>query len=401
MAIITNEGIFSTTLTEFKNSLETAFQLSIAGDLDIGSQTPAGQIIGILSLAFVVVDNQTVLEFQQLNIYAATGQQLDAFGATFEISRESETKSIIIATLTGVSGTIIPADSQAKNTDNKIFLLENDATLDLSGQAVANFIAEESGPIPIDAGTLTQIVTVIPGWETLSNSGQGEVGQDKESDLNYRNRYFQTLGKNALSTIEAIRSAILDIDDVVSAQVFDNDTAQNKIIQNVELLPHSIACVVEGSDTENTPEIGAEIERTKTVGAATAGANTGIQTAVDVPTNGGLGTTIVYFYPVEFITVTIAVEIDLYDNTPDVTAQITTNLINYFNGTFSPDIPEIGIADASYRSRLYKPVLAVQGFDVTLLEQSLSPNPPEEIITPDLNQRLIVTEDSITVTITP
>ena len=400
MATITAEGIFSTTLEEYKTSYEDAFKLSIAGDLDVSAQTPAGQIIGILSLASVVTDNQIVNQYQQLNIFLAFGVQLDAFGATLDSPRPQATKTVIIAELTGVPGTIIPADSQAKNVDNDIFLLESDATLDGSGFAAANFIAQETGPIPIDAGTLTQIVTVVPGWETISNSGQGNVGQDAETDLVYRQQYFNTLGKNALGTVEAIQSALFGVEDVETAKVFENVTAQNLTIQNVTLLPHSIACIVQGADTNNTQAIGEAIIR-KTVGAGTLGDNPSLQTAVVVETNSGTGTTTVYFYPVEFITVTINIEINLYDNTPDVIDQIKTNIINYFNGTFSADIAPIDIADASYRSRLYKPVLAVQGFDVTLLEQSISPSPPEEVITPNLNERLIVTTDSISVAVTP
>ncbi len=397
MAIINDTGIASTQLTTYKTLLENSFKAALGADLDVDAQTPQGQLIGIIALALSNMDDAVVSLFQQLDIYNASGNQLDSYGALFEIARTLASSSTVIAEVTGVPAATIPVGSRAKTTNGDIFESTGVINLDGSGDGSGEFQSIETGQIQIDANTLTQIIDVIAGWETISNSTAGTVGELKQTDIEYRSDYFSELNKNAVATIDAIQSNVAAVDKVDSVVVHDNDTSSNVTIQNVTLLPHSIAVIVEGGVAQ---EIGQAISDSKTVGANTAGNNLGLQIAVVVDTNGGLIAKTVYYYPVVFVTVDIKMSISQYAAEPDTVDQIKTAIIAYFEGTYSADIPAINISDSSYLSRLYTPINSIGGFDVVSLTQEIQGSgTPQSVITPDLNKRLIVSNSSISVSI--
>jgi len=406
MATITSDGITGTTLAQYKTQLETAYKNSLGSDLDVSAQTPQGQLIGIDSLNFATLDASVVQLFNAMNILTATGALLDSFGAPFNIVRLPATSSVVTAQVTGVPATVIPSGSRAKTTSGNVFLASAPITLDPTGNGSGNFSSEQTGAIPIDASTLTQIVDVVPGWETINNSSAGTLGTAEQTDAAFLNSYYARINQNALSTLEAIRSSVLATQGVTATKVFDNTGSTNVIIQGVTLLPHSIAVIVEGGVAQ---DIGNAIA-VKTVGANTEGGNTAIQTAVIVPTNGGTDDITIYYYPAELLTVSISMTIQLFSATSNVIGQIKSRIIEYFNGTFSSctdaqgnsqfDSSGINISEPSYESRLYTPINSVTGFEVTALSQEIQGSgTPQSVITPNLNQRLIVNENSISVTV--
>ena len=408
MATIDDTGIKSTSLSEYQTDLEQAFQNVFGQDIDLDSQTPQGQLIGIFALDLSQLDDSTVQLFNALNIFNAAGSQLDAYGNQFNIFRNPATPSTVTAQLTGSPTTLIPSGSRARTTNGDIFFSTENVTLDVSGLGSGVFQSQDVGAIAIDANTLTQIVdTDIVGWDTVDNAGAGTVGQLQQTDTEFRSFYYQTLSRNAVSTLDAIRSRVAALENVLEVKVFENDTAQNVILQNVELLPHSIAVVVKGGVAQ---DIGQAIFDTKTVGADTQGADLALQTAVVVPTNDGASTITIYYYPVDPVTVQIDLTIQLYQNSPDVINTIKSRIIEYFEGTFTGGINEDGsvqfdtsgidIAEPSYLSRLYTPINSVTGFEVLNLEQQIQGSgTPMSVITPNLNQQLVVDVDSIDVTI--
>lgn len=408
MATIDSTGIKGTSLTEYLELLGQQFQTAFGDDIDLSDQAPAGQLNGIYANTASDLDDALVAEYGYLNPYNMVGAQLDGWGAYFNIFRRPATPSTVTAQVTGVPTTLIPAGSRARTTEGDIFLSSEDILLDVSGNGSGAFQSAETGATPILANTLTQIVdTDVIGWETVNNADAGTLGQVQQSDTLFRQFIYNTIAVNAVSTVEAIRSKVLTLSDVLGCNVYENDTAANITIQNVTLLPHSIAVIVNGGTAQ---EIGEAIQFSKTVGANTEGANTAIQTMVTVATNDGQSSIDIYYYPVVFVTLQINVTIQLYQASPDVINTIKMRIIEYFAGTFNGgtnedgsiqfDVSGIGIAEASYLSRLYTPINSVSGFEVLdLTQEVLGSGNPQSVITPDLNQQLVVDEDNINVTI--
>lgn len=104
--------------------------------------------------------------------------------------------------------------------------------------------ALDSGAITAAVGELSTIVTLVPGWDTVSNLQVASVGRLVETDSELRARYktgVYRLGAATLPAIEAnINSLVLG---VTSVKVFEND---DDVTDSVGRPPHSIHVVVEG-----------------------------------------------------------------------------------------------------------------------------------------------------------
>lgn len=85
------------------------------------------------------------------------------------------------------------------------------------------FLSENYGPIPCPANSLTQIVTPVGGWNSITNSEAGTLGRFVETDAELRLRRLNSLRLLGRGTVEAIRAQLLAA-GATSALVFENVT---------------------------------------------------------------------------------------------------------------------------------------------------------------------------------
>ncbi len=96
------------------------------------------------------------------------------------------------------------------------------------------FLADDFGPIPLPANTLTFIQTPIAGWISINNSIAGVTGRFIETDAELRIRRANSIKLLAAATVEAIRAGLLQkVTGVTSALVFENRTLTQAPIQVV------------------------------------------------------------------------------------------------------------------------------------------------------------------------
>lgn len=108
--------------------------------------------------------------------------------------------------------------------------------------------AETAGNIPMYANTLTVIETPISGWDSFNNATDFTPGNEVETDAEARVRRERTLATAGAGTVEAMRSRLLEIDEVEDARVFENDTSA---IDGEGRPPKSMhAVVVGGADAD-------------------------------------------------------------------------------------------------------------------------------------------------------
>lgn len=101
----------------------------------------------------------------------------------------------------------------------------------------------EHGEIQALAGTLTVIENPVSGWDRAGNTADADLGRLDETDAEFRTRRDETLTLLAAGTLEAIRSALLNITGVSAANVFVNDTGDEDAEGRP---PHSIECTCVG-----------------------------------------------------------------------------------------------------------------------------------------------------------
>lgn len=168
-----------------------------------------------------------------------------------------------------------------------------------------NFKCDTVGAITPVIGTVTQIVTSYAGWESVENNVAAVTGRDAETDISLRQRWGASVYDRASAMVEAIRAALIQVEGVTFAIVYENDTNDTDADGRP---PHSVEAVVAGGSPQ---DIGATIWRTHAGGITTYGSQ-----SVTVNDSQGVSHTMYFNRPTEVpiylqITVTANPEKDL------------------------------------------------------------------------------------------
>lgn len=222
----------------------------------------------------------------------------------------------------------------------------------------------DDGAIPAEVGELNTIVTLVAGWNTVSNLQAASLGRLAETDAELRERYKSGVYSLGAATLPALQANLeARVAGVTSVKVFENDT---DAVDTVGRPPHSIHVVAEGGlDTE----IAAAIFNYKAAGIDTYGA-----IEIDVLDAEGVAHEIRFDRPTPLY-VWITAVIDLLPSEeepfpPDGFSQIAANLLAAGNA--------LGVGQDVIWQRLLRAVHAVSGVaEADLrLAVTLSPTPP-------------------------
>ncbi len=386
MATVDDTGITPTTLTEYQESIQTIYQGAYGQGIDLGSKSPQAQQIDNEALSMSQADDALVSASQATNIYRAFGNQLEGQAALLGINKRAATSTLVAVTLGGTPATVIPSGSRAKSDGGDLFETTEDLTLDVLGTLTASMSAVETGPIAVLTGELTQIVDVVPGWETVTNPSDGTVGTVVETDAEYRQRYFAELFINAVSVLDAIIGIVAAQDNVIEAIGVENDTGSPIVIQNITVDEHSVAIVVEGGLDEDIKDA---IRLKKTGGTAT----TGTTQVLDPPHQP------INFFRADFIAAEIEITTTAGVNFPsNGVTLLKERVFNYVNGGLSGDTGDfedyfeldgMTISEDLDKYRLFTPINSVPGHTVSGLTLQDKANPGDvQILTTDLDEKI-------------
>lgn len=243
-------GIIVPDTGEVQTDVENEFLSNFGADLDTSPSSPQGRLIEMETLSRVGVIGFNALVANQINIDYATGQFLDAIGAFYGVSRKGATRTRVLSTITGVAGTIIQAGSLAKTTVGDLFYLENTETIPSGGTTTAYFLSQETGAVPCATGTLTTIVSQTLGWETINNPAAADIGEDMESDSDFKKR-IKSARYTGTALTESIKSRLQLIDGVKSSFAYDNGESTAIVYDGITIDAHSIVVVVDGGTNED------------------------------------------------------------------------------------------------------------------------------------------------------
>ncbi len=271
MAKITDTGVQATSLEGYIEKLEGAFKSAFGENIDLDSETPQGQIIGILAQSLSQSDDAIVAVASANDIDQAYGLQIDGIANVLGVSRRDKERSLTPVILNGLPSTLIPAGSRAKTQDGDMFQLDEDVQLESNGSAAATMYSVEAGVVPAATGELSQIVDLVLGWETVLNTDDAILGRDVEQDASYRTQYKAQREKNALTIVGSIVGAIKRIEGVSDVIGRDNDKGEDVTVQNYTIPSHSVAVIVDGGSDS---EIADAIYKKKTGGVGTCGDTT-------------------------------------------------------------------------------------------------------------------------------
>ena len=343
----------SAILTAVQNDLDAAF----GTPLDHGLSTPQGQIAS--SLTAIIADKNDLFTYyvSQVDPLYAEGRMQDAIGRIYFMQRIAAKSTVVTCTCTGLPGTVIPANTQAKDTTGQLYYAVSGTGLSgipISGIVDLDFANQIPGPTECAIGAINKIYSAIPGWSSIYNSAIGILGRDVETSQEFELRRQGSIGINSSSQVSSVYAAIAALDpSPLDVYVNENRTSGTVGIGTVLLAPHSIYVAVLGGTQAS---IAQAIFDKVSAGCAFNGNTTSIITDMNYsypqPTY-----TVKYQTPTAF---PIDVEVVL-KNSVNVPETIVVDVQNAVSGAFDGDDggPRARIGSTTFASRFFSPVAAL------------------------------------------
>ncbi|MBC3540667.1 baseplate J/gp47 family protein [Rufibacter sediminis] len=465
MAGLTRYGFKRKSFTDIKLEIENALKTVLGNEIDLRAESVLGQIVGVLTLPISDLWEELENVYLSFDPDYAEGVSLDSLAALTGVTRIPATSTEVDAVLYGAVGTVIPINSEARNTQTEdIYLLASPVTISLNNLAralvtvntVSNttdytitvngtdytvtsgavatkddillalaaeladepvfsqvnvqqqvvlagepftlsvsanltisntgsmgvFVAKEPGAKFVPAGTLSVIQTPVAGWTSVMNPGDGVTGRNIETDPELRLRRRQSVSYPATGTVDAIRSKLLQVSNIQSAVVIENDSGS---VDEHGVPPQHIWAIVQGGDDDVIADI---LYRTKAGGIGTYG-----DTLVEYEAVNGQTYDVRFERPQE-IDLYIDMTIKPLEGYPlDAVDQIKAAITAWASSNMS-------IGEGLRYSRLFTPINSVPGFEVTELLIGTEPNPASEAsISVDVDEIIISDTANINITV--
>lgn len=226
---------------------------------------------------------------------------------------------------------------------------------------IGGLTAVVNGPSSQEANTITNIVTPVLGWDSVTNPLAASEGRLAETDEELRIRFRNTKLERSSNILDSLYSAILNLDGVEEVQIYENDT---DVTDSNGVLPHSFLPVVLGGSSQLIAET---IWENKPMGIRSQGS-----TIIAITDSQGFLHDIGLQRPTP---VTIHVEMTLSLNPEadnpfpgDGVEQIQSAIISYASENF-------GVGKDVIYSRLFTPINSIPGHQVDSLFIGTSPSP--------------------------
>ncbi len=332
---------------EWKN----AFADPTLPELDTNAETPAGQLIDGETALASEKDNELVFLSNQFNPKNAVGAWQDALGAIYFINRKIALPTYVTCQAEGAYGTVIPYGAIVQDANGYTFMNTAPATINASGQATLIVRCTELGAVEVASGSITKIITTVPGWDRVTNASAGVTGRDVESQAAFESRRVQSVAKNAHGSVSALFGAIADINDVTALLILENTTNQDKTEKGVVIAGHSVyISVYGGADEDIARAIYNKID-------AGCGTNGNTLVSYNPVSDDATQPDMLYSYYIERpSTVSTGVVVTVSDSqTTTLTNAIKQAVVDNFNG--GSTFRRVKMGDTLYASRFYADVI--------------------------------------------
>lgn len=377
-------GFSLPTLEELRDKVSQRLRIKFGAGIDVSDESVEGMVAAILSESLAVAWEALEGLYFALSRDTARDNLLSAIALLTGTIRKQPAQSRVTMTLTGDDTTVVPAESRVAAVSTATeWATEEDVTLEqltaftpsgsyTVGQRVTNVgrsyecitsgtssvngptttaaditdgtvhwtylgegeaagdvdaLSVDFGPIVGTARDLTSIVTPVSGWESAINLENAAPGRDLESDKALRLRSEADLSRLGSTTVDALRSELLDVEGVSSASIFVNNTDEDLEVDtapSVILPPHTVEAVVRGGADQDIWD------------ALLAGVAAGIGTYGDeegtAEDSEGVDHTMRFSRPTEinvWVEVDLEYDEDLYPDDGD--DQVTQAILDYGN----------------------------------------------------------------------
>lgn len=252
-AVFTDQGLKTPDEIDILSGVFSDLSSAMGGAMSNSLTTPQGQIATSNTAVIEEKNSQLALLANQINPDFSSGRFQDAIGRIYFIERKPALSTAVVATCTGLVGTVIPMGCVAQDNEGYLYYSTVESTIPASGSIDVVFQNGKTGAIACPQGSLNTIYKAVSGWSGIINQSAGVPGSDVESRANFEYRRRQSVAKNAKGTNQSVQGAVLEVENVIDAYVIDNPEPFSvaKGYTNYVLKPHSLYVCVSGGDVES------------------------------------------------------------------------------------------------------------------------------------------------------
>lgn len=224
---ITAEGFKKKTLEDLKKEFENKLksQDMFGADIDFSEQDPlfhfSMPILYIASELWEVAEHtfySASPKFAEYNNLSNTGKYIG-------IARKQAVKSIGEVTFTGDEGVIVAKGFKISTEEGTMFKTIKEVTIPKENVITVGIRAVQAGMQGnVPSNTITIIVNPIIGLDSVTNKKETIKGQDRENDIQFRERYSKSVAQRATNIYDSIRAHVLKVTNVKDVKVKENDT---------------------------------------------------------------------------------------------------------------------------------------------------------------------------------
>lgn len=335
MSYLTDEGLTAPRTADFLATIRDDFDSRSGVDYDWTAGDENGDLLALITavVADRLGDVGEALQalWDARNRASATGIALDNLGQIVGIAREGATYSTATVTLTGTTGTFIPAGSIVEgggDNDDARWTTTDDVTL-AGGTGSVVVQAATKGRIVATATAIDKIVTPISGWTAVSNAAAATPGTNREDDATYRARIATGTAVLGGGSTASLRAKLLALSYVQAAVVLANPTPATATVSGVSVPAFGVAVVLYPSTltTAQKEAVASLIFDTLAAGTPTTGA-----VSYTITDDGG-GSQVVQWAWASTTTVNVVATITAFDSgfvLADVSAAVEDAITAYF-----------------------------------------------------------------------
>lgn len=350
---------------DIAQAVQEAFQTSPTDPLiNVEPTTPMGQIVDAITAEVSAKNSEVAKVADQNNLSIAEGRYLDALTSLYFVNRKISEATVVQCVCTGLNGTFIPYGAIVQDTNGNQYRhsVAAGATIGTTGTVTTTFSAIQHGALEVIENAVNQIITVIPGWDSVNNPEAGVTGRDRESDAELRTRYRQSVAINSVGNVATIQANLANVNGVIDVQVLENITSDADTQFGVSVPAHGIAvCIFGGEDAD----IAQVIYQTKMGGTSMLG-NSNVSY-----TDPTTGTSITY--PIYRPTVqNFYVQVTFYSSSIGSDLQQSIQDVVVADALGQLENPRIGLAQTIYADRFRAAIYTITNLPVQSIQIAIN-----------------------------
>jgi uncharacterized phage protein gp47/JayE len=299
ITVIDGNGVSVPLFTDVLVYLQEQYRAIYGSDVDLDPDTQDGQWVSVIASAINDTNMTIAATYLAYSPSYAIGAGLSSVVKINGIRRLTASFSTVVVRCVGQAGTDISLGLVGDNLNlNSQWQLPDGIIIPPEGEITLTATCTTLGAVSADIGTITQILTPVPGWQTVNNdTAAAVIGAPVESDAQLRRRQTQSVANPSQTVVLGIQGAIENLDGVQRVMVYENPTGA----PDINGIPaHAMAAVVEGG---NAQDVATAIALRKTPGSPTYGS-----TQLVIYDSRGIPNQISYF---QLVLVPITVNITL------------------------------------------------------------------------------------------